>query len=79
MPAQSLGFSTLLGMGAVVAAQLVVFLALGLVVDSLAGTSPVFLLVGVFVGVVAAIGYTVMKFRQYLKTPGQADNPSDQA
>jgi len=63
-----MGWSTLVGMGAVIAAELVAGLALGWLVDRLAGTSPVFLLVGVLLGIGAAIGYTVVEFRKYLKT-----------
>lgn len=71
MPAQpepSLGWSELLGMGAVVAAELVVGLGLGWLVDSLAGTAPVFLLIGLLLGIAAAITYTVVEFRKFLKT-----------
>lgn len=68
MAAQSPGISTLLGMGAVVAAVLAVGLAFGLIVDSIAGTAPLFLFLGLFLGIAGAIGYTVTKFREYLKT-----------
>jgi len=53
-------------MGVAIGGQLVVFLALGLGVDAVAGTSPVFLLVGLFLGVIAAISFAVVKFRQTL-------------
>lgn len=66
-PEDGIGWSTLLGMGAVVAAELVAGLALGWLVDRLAGTTPVFLLVGVLVGIVAAVSYTVVEFRKYLR------------
>jgi len=62
-----MGWSTLLGMGAVIAAQLLAGLALGWLVDRLAGTSPVFLLVGVLLGIGAAVAYTVVEFRKYLR------------
>lgn len=68
MPGEPLGWSTLLGMGAVIAAQLVAGLALGWLVDTLADTAPVFLLVGLLLGIVGAISYTVVEFRKYLKT-----------
>ena len=68
MPEEPLGWSTLLGMGAVVAAELVAGLVLGWLVDRLAGTTPVFLLVGVLVGIVAAVSYTVVEFRKYLRS-----------
>ena len=68
MPEEPLGWSTLLGMGAVIAAQLVAGLALGWLVDSLADTTPIFLLVGLLLGIAGAISYTVVEFRKYLKT-----------
>jgi F0F1-type ATP synthase assembly protein I len=68
MAAESPGWSELLGMGVVIAAELAVGIVLGLVVDSAAGTGPIFLLVGLLIGVVAAVSSTVMKFRKYLKT-----------
>lgn len=67
MPAESPSWSTLLGMGAVIAAQLVVGLLLGLLVDSLAGTAPLFLLIGLFLGIVGAVSYTCIQFRTFLK------------
>ena len=68
MPDESLGWSTLLGMGAVIAAQLVAGLALGWLVDALAGTTPIFLLVGLLLGLAGATSYTIVEFRKYLKT-----------
>jgi ATP synthase protein I len=67
VPSESVGFSTLLGLGAVVAGELVAGLALGWLVDKLAGTAPIFLLVGLLLGIVAAVSYTIVQFRQYLK------------
>ena len=64
---QNLGWSTLLGMGGAIAAQLVAAIALGWLVDSLADTGPIFLLIGVLLGIVAAVSYTVVQFRKYLK------------
>lgn len=54
-------------MGAVIATQLVAGLGLGWLVDSLAGTTPIFLLVGLLLGIAAAVSYTVVEFRKYLK------------
>lgn len=54
-------------MGAVIAAQLVAGLGLGWLVDSLVGTTPIFLLVGLLLGIAAAVSYTVVEFRKYLK------------
>ena len=66
-PDRSLDWSALLGMGMVIAAELVAGLGLGWLVDSLAGTTPIFLLVGLLLGIAAAISYTVVEFRKYLK------------
>lgn len=54
-------------MGASIAAALVAGLAVGWVVDRLAGTTPVFMIVGLFLGVVAAVYYVIVSFRTYLK------------
>jgi F0F1-type ATP synthase assembly protein I len=59
-------WSTYLGMGLVTAAQLAVGLLLGLLVDSFTGTAPVFLLIGLLLGIVAAVAYIVSKFRELL-------------
>jgi ATP synthase protein I len=67
-PDRSLGWSTLLGMGTVIAAVVVIGLGLGWLVDSLADTTPIFLLVGLLLGIAAAVSYTVVEFRKYLKT-----------
>jgi ATP synthase protein I len=67
-PDRSLDWSALLGMGTVIAAELVAGLGLGWLVDKLAGTGPVFLLIGVLLGIAAAVSYTVVEFRKYLKT-----------
>ncbi len=48
----------LVGLGGLLAGAVVAFTVLGLVVDSAAGTSPVFTLVGVGVGIVSgAVGF----------------------
>ena len=67
-PDRSLGWSELLGLGAVIAAELVAGLGLGWLVDSFADTGPVFLLIGLLLGIAAAITYTVVEFRKYLKS-----------
>jgi F0F1-type ATP synthase assembly protein I len=59
-------WSDFLGMGAVIAAQLVVGLLLGLLLDALIGTGPVFTIIGLAVGIVGAVAYTVSKFRELL-------------
>jgi F0F1-type ATP synthase assembly protein I len=67
-PDQSFGWSELLGMGVVVAAELAAGLGLGWLVDTLAGTTPIFLLIGLLLGMAAAVTYTVVEFRKYLKS-----------
>jgi F0F1-type ATP synthase assembly protein I len=69
MAAESPGLSDLLGMGAVIAALLAAGFLLGWLVDSLAGTTPIFILVGLLLGIVGAVSYTVVQFRHYLKSP----------
>lgn len=56
----------LLGMGVALAACLVVGFGLGWLIDSLADTSPAFVLVGLLLGIVGAGAYTVSLFRKYL-------------
>jgi F0F1-type ATP synthase assembly protein I len=67
-PDRSLDWSALLGMGAVIAAELVAGLGLGWLVDVLAGTTPIFLLIGLLLGIAAAVSYTVVEFRKYLNS-----------
>jgi F0F1-type ATP synthase assembly protein I len=67
-PDRSLDWSALLGMGAVIAAELVAGLGLGWLVDSVADTAPIFLLIGLLLGIAAAVSYTVVEFRKYLKS-----------
>jgi F0F1-type ATP synthase assembly protein I len=63
---QTLGWSELLGMGIVTAAVLVVGLGVGWLIDDLAGTTPIFIMIGLALGIVGAVAYVVMKFRSYL-------------
>lgn len=60
--------STLLTLGIVSALCLVVGLGLGWLLDTAVGTSPVFLLVGLLLGIVAACCYTVAEFRKQLRS-----------
>ena len=60
--------STLLGIGIVVALCLVAGLGLGWLLDEAVDSSPVFLLVGLLLGVVAAGCYTVAQFRKQLRS-----------
>lgn len=65
---RNLGWSELLGMGAISAAQVAVGVGLGWLVDSFADTTPVFLLVGLLLGIVGAAGYIVIEFRKFLNS-----------
>lgn len=56
----------LLGLGALLAAAVVVPLVAGLAVDRVVHTGPVFLLIGLSVGIVAACAVTYTRFRRYL-------------
>lgn len=67
MPDEPLGWSTLLGLGCAAAGMLAAGIGLGWVVDRLAHTAPICLLVGTLIGIVAAIVYTVVVFRSYLR------------
>lgn len=58
--------SSLLTLGIVLALCLVLGLSLGWLLDTAVGTSPVFLLVGLLLGIVAAACYTVASFRRQL-------------
>jgi hypothetical protein len=65
---ESLGWSTLLGMGAATAAIVAAGLALGWLLDDLVGTTPIFIMIGLALGIVGAAAYVITKFRTYLKT-----------
>ncbi|HCB03793.1 MAG TPA: AtpZ/AtpI family protein [Nocardioides sp.] len=55
-----LGGRDLIGLGALLVGAIVVCTVLGLVVDELAGTAPVFTILGVFLGMAAgAFGFAV--------------------
>jgi F0F1-type ATP synthase assembly protein I len=67
MASESPNWTTFLGMGAAVAVQLVAGVLLGLLVDSLAGTKPLFLMLGLLLGIVAAVYYAIVQFRSLMK------------
>jgi F0F1-type ATP synthase assembly protein I len=68
VPEDDLGWSTLLNMGAVVAVVIVLGLGAGWLVDSLTDTTPIFLFLGLALGIAGAGRYTYLEFRKYLKT-----------
>lgn len=68
MARETLGWSSLLGMGIVTAAVLVAGLGIGWLIDDLAGTTPIFIMVGLALGIVGAGSYIVTKFRTYLNS-----------
>lgn len=53
-------------MGLLIAVAFVVPMAAGLALDGAAGTSPLFLIVGLVVGVALAAAVVVTRFRRYL-------------
>jgi len=57
----------LIGLGGVLAGAVVAGLVLGLVVDDQAGTSPVFTLVGVFLGMAGGAAGFVVRVRAALR------------
>lgn len=61
------GWSTLLGMGAAIAAMFAAGLAIGWFADKLMHTFPIFALVGLSLGIAGGIYYTVVQFRTFLK------------
>ena len=56
----------LLGMGITLAACFVIPMALGWLVDDLAGTLPIFVFVGLVVGIAAAARYAYTELRKHL-------------
>lgn len=61
------GWSTLLGMGIVVALLFVAGFALGWLLDRVFKTSPILALVGLALGIAGGVCYTVVQFRTFLK------------
>ena len=63
---EGLGWGDLASAGITVAGAVAAGVALGWLVDHLLGTLPVFLFLGLLVGVAGAVWYLVLKFRTYL-------------
>lgn len=64
---ESPGWSTLLGIGSVSAASLAAGILLGWWLDRIFNTSPILVLLGIALGIVGGVCYTVTQFRQFLK------------
>ena len=62
------GWSDFLGLGVTAAGVLIAGFALGWLVDHLAGTFPLFVFIGLLLGIIGAITYTVVRFRTYLRS-----------
>jgi F0F1-type ATP synthase assembly protein I len=60
-------------MGAASAGILAVGLGAGWLVDSFAGTTPIFIMVGLALGILGAGAHIVTTFRRYLKTDNTTD------
>jgi F0F1-type ATP synthase assembly protein I len=65
--AEGLTWSGLLSLGLVAAVMVVVGFALGWWADRLFDTSPIMVLVGIGLGVVASVSYTYVRIRSYLR------------
>jgi F0F1-type ATP synthase assembly protein I len=63
--------SEYLGIGAAAAGVIVLGGAIGFAVDSGLGTLPVFVFVGLLVGIAAAVAFVYTKFRDSLRGPQQ--------
>ena len=68
MAGEELGWSSLLGMGLTAAAAVAVGLGIGWLADQLFDSSPIGMIVGLALGIVGAVCFTVVQFRTYLKT-----------
>lgn len=63
---QSPGGGELLGLGAAIAGAMIVPLVAGALIDGAFRTGPIFLVVGVAVGIVGASATAIMRIRRYL-------------
>ncbi len=59
--------ATLLGLGVTIAAFLLVGLGLGWLVDEVLDSLPVFVLIGLALGVIGASGYVYVQFKKFMK------------
>jgi F0F1-type ATP synthase assembly protein I len=63
----SFGWTNLLGLGTVIAVLLGAGIALGWWLDSVWGTSPTMVLVGIALGLAGGVCYSVVQIRPFLK------------
>lgn len=70
-----MGLSDLLSLGVGIAAPLVAGLAFGWLIDALADTFPIFVFIGLGLGIVGACAYTVVEFRKYLSITESTTDP----
>ena len=70
MAQEPLSWSDLLSMGVASAALLAAGFGLGWWIDGLTDSSPIFVLIGIFVGLAAAGAYTWVEIRRFLNDRG---------
>ncbi len=58
---------TLLGLGVTIAAFLLIGLGLGWLADEMLDSLPVFVLIGLALGVIGASGYVYAQFKKFMK------------
>ena len=73
---ESPGWSTLLGIASAFAAIFAVGTVLGWWLDGMFGTSPILVLLGIALGLLGGVSYTVVQFRALLAT--SEDRPAEQ-
>ncbi len=56
----------LLGLAVLLAAAVVVPLVIGLVIDGVAHSAPIFFFIGLFLGVIGAVATVYTRFKRYL-------------
>jgi ATP synthase protein I len=61
------GWSTLLGIGSVTAGTMAAGVLLGWWLDGVFGTTPILLVIGIALGIVGGVCYTVVQFRPFLR------------
>ncbi|TSD93897.1 hypothetical protein FOS14_21680 [Skermania sp. ID1734] len=57
----------LIGLGATLVGSVVFGLIVGWVLDAVLGTTPLFIMVGLAVGILCAVGSSVVQFRKFMR------------